>query len=228
MKEINLSEGALKSLKVFSYHVKSHGCNEASTIVNLYPYGETWPMKYWLCKDGTNIEGYDFIDNLVEYLIKNSDYEDMLEDSESNSEIKFVIDCDEKNLDVYLSEQVRTSNELNGPSFYIDEIVNKSLTSFFNDIRDNGIDNGRVTFDGGGDSGYIEPNLETNKAHYKVPNDVIDFLYEELENFYAGWEINEGSHGYFIFDFDDRKIHLTFYEHAENMESRGKIFHIKF
>ena len=57
--------------------------------------------------------------------------------------------------------------------------------------------NGVLTlkYDGGGDSGYLEATFEEGPA---VPNDIENWCYNKLEENFGGWEINEGSSGYFI------------------------------
>jgi hypothetical protein len=70
-----------------------------------------------------------------------------------------------------------------------------------------------VEYNGGGDSGYIEGNFEpTNEG---IPARIEDWCYEQLERNFGGWEINEGSQGRFIFDFNKLTCVL---EHVYNVE----------
>lgn len=72
-----------------------------------------------------------------------------------------------------------------------------------------------VPYNGSGDSGWIESSFEpTNSA---VPADIEHWMYEELERHCGGWEINEGSDGTFVFDFNQSVVHL---EHTYNTEER--------
>jgi hypothetical protein len=74
--------------------------------------------------------------------------------------------------------------------------------------------NGVLTlrYDGGGDSGYLEATFEEGPA---VPDDIENWCYNKLEENFGGWEINEGSSGYFYFDFDNKELTL---QHTENVE----------
>lgn len=74
--------------------------------------------------------------------------------------------------------------------------------------------NGVLTlkYDGGGDSGYLEGDFVEGPA---VPKDIEDWCYNKLEVHFGGWEINEGSSGYFYFDFDNREFTL---QHTDNVE----------
>jgi hypothetical protein len=70
-----------------------------------------------------------------------------------------------------------------------------------------------VEYNGGGDSGYIEGNFEpTNEG---IPARIEDWCYEQLERNFGGWEINEGSQGRFIFNFNDLTAQL---QHVYNVE----------
>ena len=60
-----------------------------------------------------------------------------------------------------------------------------------------------------------------------VPSNIMDSLYNWLESFYGGWEINEGSQGSFNFHFDEGKVYLTFYENYEESEE-DTVFESKF
>lgn len=73
-----------------------------------------------------------------------------------------------------------------------------------------------LRYNGGGDSGYIESSFEeTGDA---VPNVIEDWCYTQLERHFGGWEINEGSDGEFIFDFDNMRIDLN---HTYNTEENA-------
>lgn len=70
-----------------------------------------------------------------------------------------------------------------------------------------------IPYNGGGDSGYIEGSFEeTGDA---VPSVIEDWCYFELESHFGGWEINEGSDGKFIFNFNNSTIFLL---HTMNTE----------
>jgi hypothetical protein len=69
-----------------------------------------------------------------------------------------------------------------------------------------------LKYNGGGDSGYIESNFESGQS---VPRAVEDWCYQQLEENFGGWEINEGSQGEFQFDFNEKTVILS---HAYNIE----------
>jgi hypothetical protein len=230
MRDIKLTEGQLKSLKLFSYYIKSNGCSEVIGSVYFYDGGDydSNDIGYWHCKDTySTIDGYDAIDNIIKHIIYESEFSELLEEEYSSGSIEFVLDCNDKRLDVILYEQVNSNNEL-GNSYDVEEEDNEDLNKFFIEMRDKGLRDGSVTFDGGGDSGEIYSFLDTEDGLIRLPSGVENWLYNTLKNFYGGWEINEGSHGQFEFDFDGKEILLHFNEHAVDTISRGKIFETEF
>ena len=70
-----------------------------------------------------------------------------------------------------------------------------------------------LRYNGSGDSGYIESSFEENGD--SVPSTIEDWCYNELEDHFGGWEINEGSDGEFVFDFNNMTITLN---HSYNIE----------
>jgi hypothetical protein len=79
------------------------------------------------------------------------------------------------------------------------------------EIPDNGILT--VKYNGGGDSGFVENTFE--EIGDQVPAAIEDWCYNELEDHFGGWEINEGSDGEFIFDFNNMTVTLN---HSYNIE----------
>lgn len=73
-----------------------------------------------------------------------------------------------------------------------------------------------LKYNGSGDSGYIESSFEENNE--EIPKAIEDWCYNQLESHHGGWEINEGSDGSFIFDFNKKIIVL---EHTYNTEENS-------
>lgn len=73
----------------------------------------------------------------------------------------------------------------------------------------------KLEYTGGGDSGYIENHFDPGTDG--VPALIEDWCYQQLENNFGGWEINEGSDGAFIFDFNTSTVTL---DHTYNTEEQ--------
>lgn len=83
------------------------------------------------------------------------------------------------------------------------------------DIPNNGILT--LRYNGSGDSGYIESTFE--EIGDQVPSAIEDWCYNQLERSFGGWEINEGSDGEFIFNFNDMTIELNHTYNTEENET---------
>lgn len=74
----------------------------------------------------------------------------------------------------------------------------------------------RLDFSGGGDSGYIQDEMETNLGTYDAPESCKDYMYQKLP---GGWEINEGSQGYGVFDLEKGTFTLYYTENTEGQHT---------
>lgn len=237
MEDFKPTEKQLKSLNLFAYYVQSQGCSEATCDLYFYEDGsnlETYDLKYWHCKKGGSFESYESIQEVLEEIVNTIQISDYLEgdDYDARGTLELSIDSKERKLDIRLIETVRRNNEI-GTSYEFEdpEMQEKypAIVEYFNMMEQRGISQGEIQFDGGGDSGEIYSNMSVSGDNdVRVPDPVLDFLYDTLGNFYGGWEINEGSHGDFTFYTKNREIALNFNEHSEDNEDRGKVLHIDF
>ena len=63
-----------------------------------------------------------------------------------------------------------------------------------------------LKYNGGSDSGYIESDFDNGEP---APGAVEEWCYQQLEDNFGGWEINEGSQGEFQFDFNEKTVILS-------------------
>jgi len=109
------------------------------------------------------------------------------------------------------------SHEVNSVRSSNDDQV---LFEIFNDLLRDGVrGKWRVDFNGSGDSGYIDDNmtsLQKSDAR-EISESLSNYLDDFLGSRHNGWEINEGSYGFFIIDIDKKTIELDYTE----MESRN-------
>jgi hypothetical protein len=62
-----------------------------------------------------------------------------------------------------------------------------------------------VGYSGGGDSGAVDNNYESENGSGIIPNDIENICYDLLSE-YGGWEINEGSQGNIVFTKDEIEV----------------------
>ena len=76
-------------------------------------------------------------------------------------------------------------------------------------------DSCNCTYDGGGDSGWVQDMVESSKGSKGLNQQLESICYDLLELYYGGWEINEGSNGSIDFNFKDQTVELN---HNQNVE----------
>ena len=116
---------------------------------------------------------------------------------------------------VYYYDQQSESSEYDFDDEDEDDDIRIKCSEFLNSIGNP--DDVTITYDGSGDSGYIEDYFESGGS---VPESVSDWCYEQLESLHGGWEINEGSQGYFIFDLNNKTVELNHTMNVEESESK--------
>lgn len=82
-----------------------------------------------------------------------------------------------------------------------------------------------MSYDGSGDSGWINDNVHSDRGDKTSTNEIENIAYEALEMFHAGWEVNEGSSGSMIFNFENQTFTI---EHYQNNEEEVEDFYKSF
>jgi hypothetical protein len=87
-----------------------------------------------------------------------------------------------------------------------------------------GVETVTADYDGEGDSGQIE---EPQFGSTQIPRDVAiavqDLFYDILEEYYGGWENNEGSFGQFSWDVRADRISLVHNMRTEAVETEEQV-----
>ncbi len=88
-------------------------------------------------------------------------------------------------------------------------------------LRQLGVQTVMAPYDGCGDSGQIEtPDFGSVEVPGALVTAVQDLFYDFLEEFYGGWEINEGSFGTFEWDLKADRINLEHSTRTYDTEER--------
>jgi Family of unknown function (DUF6878) len=84
-----------------------------------------------------------------------------------------------------------------------------SRTGLLKQLRKLGVETVTAEYDGCGDSGQVDdPHFDSEKVSGDLAMSVQELFYDVLEEYYGGWEINEGSYGLFTWDVRADKINL--------------------
>jgi len=226
---MKLTDLQKKTLQMFALYCESQNSKKVSLVFAISDCGLDSPDRYFYDEDGgSTIDTYPKILNLLSELAKEIKDEaiDSMEECENYGELKFLIDCDEKDLTIQVYENVQTSTD-DGSS---DEIPkDEHFRGLIEYMKKHGYTIGHVYFNGGGDSGYIENKISCNNRTFNnLIAGVEDFLYRKLGSYYGGWEINEGSQGKFEIYLDNKTIQMhhesNFYDNVDG----GQIFYLEF
>ena len=145
-------------------------------------------------------------------IIVNYDYYDMITE-ESNIEKNF---SDFSNVTAGWRGEERAVKTLTNQN-----VVNELIKQYSNFCK--------LRYDGGGDSGWIENEIETENGITEIKKETdadVDGIeanletisYDLLDLYYGGWEINEGSTGSINYNFQEQKVTMTHYQNVESTE----------
>lgn len=195
-----------KSLTITEYYDNE----DLEDILNQFK--EEIPHLNFFYQDRIDIpEGFK---ELVIKLIENSKIEgeiDVYEINSSSIELELTKDFIALNIYYYYTESNNEGTTYEGE--HDEEAMD--MINLLDEYRDGDIEL-EVNYNGGGDSGYLEGNFSNGNS---VPAEFEDWCYRKLEENYDGWEIDSGSAGRFVVNFNNNEIvidHESYYE-----DSRG-------
>lgn len=157
------------------------------------------------------------LQKIVNYVESENNFEDLDMDMINYQRVEFDIDVNKK--EIVFSQWWSFYERGDGSSIEYDsdediETFKRWEETYFSDVEipNDGILS--VTYNGSGDSGYLEDRFEQNGS--AVPAGIEDWCYSQLSSNFGGWENNEGADGEFIFDFNNKIVILN---HTDNIES---------
>jgi len=230
---MELTDLQKKILRTFSLYCQSLNGTKVSFRVNIQNCSiEYFPDSFYDEIQGSLIHGYDRINNILEELSKIFEEQlyDYIDSCDNYAQLIFTIDCIEKDLTIEVYENVQTSTD-EGSS---DEIPkNEHFRGLVEYMKKNGYTIGHIYFNGGGDSGYIEDNIDfSGERGGRAPLDrfgeVGDYLYDMLNYTLSGWELDAGSSGSFEINLNDDMIYLGMNVYEYEMQLVGTLLRTEF
>ena len=232
MKSI-LTPDEKKYLRATSRYIKSFGQDTVALEFDVSDFGDISDVQWknfdtfsnnYAVEIPTKIK--EIFDKVLKYVDTKGLVDSMTDEVDVNYEIiEISIDADEEVLKVqhyysYYTDGAEQFTEWTKEDVENDEILKDVFDTLHNDLKNEKSKSGEFTlnYNGSGDSGYIEDFFEGNIA---VPANIEDWCYRQLENHYGGWEINEGSRGYFTFDLNKNRVtlvHIQVDEENENIQ----------
>ena len=229
MRTLELTDEQKKTLKLFSYYCGSYGAKTATLTLYLAENGSVdWWDDHWYSETGTRIETYDKINNLIDYIFNETNMMDYY-DYDNSGTLEFEIDVKERKMTVqgWHKEFSHIDKHLDWADEYEDfGDLKEDFDGFFEQM---GGENGRLIFEGSGDSGFLEDNIElSNGQSMDIPSFFETWCYDMLSEYFGGWETNEGSQGSFEINSRKKRIELNFEENTEEDVPDGTVGYIEF
>ena len=230
---MELTNTQKKTLQRFSLYCQSQNKTKVSFNVDIENCSiEYFPNSFFDENGGSEIDGYDKINNLMEELsgIFENQLSNSISDCDDYAQLKFIIDCTENDLTIEVFENFRQEDEDGGSSEIPDDEDFNGLVEY---MKKNGYTIGDVYFNGGGDDGYIESNIDFSgdkrgRALLSRFGDVKGYLYDMLEGILPGWENDSGSDGSFLINLNDNMIYLSISIYSYEMEQVDTLARFEF
>jgi hypothetical protein len=196
---LELSPEERKAINQFFVFIKSNGADVAWIDAN-FEYGDPAYISGMRGDNGRAIPVFQPVAPIIEKIINDidtDDFESEFQDSDVeyfNVEINF--DSTQKKLTVECNYSTPGEEE----AFDESDIDDMDI---FKEYTDKGVSEIICSYNGGGDSGYIDSDMSVDGERENVPAFLEDVCYDALSNF-GGWEINEGSQGNIVFNLVDK------------------------
>ena len=224
----------LKSLKLFSVYLQSYGAETATKEYYIEGCDIDWEDEQFHSPQiSTSIETYTKIDEVLKEIVESNNLiEEATTDCDLRGQLTIRIDCNERVLSAYAmqweysTQDSSDSKTLEEISEEYDEETYNEVLRLFEQIGENG--QGEIKFQGGGDDGEIENEIEINGSLERVPKLIEDMVYEWLMNTGIDWYNNEGGQGSFIFVPNNGEIILEIGQNYEEDVNTPMNFEIHF
>ena len=198
---IELTKKDITNLRLILGIISGHGKNLELFVKDWFGVDNPDPYIY----NEPNID-LSMFTNWLDDLLKKTGLFDNLDDYNNYFSVRYVFNTTNRELTISLYESTTTEDpheyeyklltETNLDSEYIEKVIR--------DIEELP-DDSQVTFNGGGDSGYISGETDDG---VDLTSDVSDILYSFLEREVSGWEMDDGSSGIFTFNKEEKIINL--------------------
>ena len=213
---LELSPEEIKAVKQFFVYIKSNGADTASIDSN-FEYGYISYVGGLYGDNGRSIPKFPPVEPIIEKIfdkVDTDEFEDNFHAGENDVEffsVDVIFDATDKKIIVECNYSTPDEEE----AFDEDEIGNIEI---FKEYTDRGVSEIICTYNGGGDSGYVDSDMGVDGEREEVPAFLEDMCYDALSGF-GGWEINEGSQGNIVFNLRDKTITVN---HAWNTEEHHR------
>lgn len=229
-----VTEEQLKSLKLFSIYLQSYGAETATKTYYIEDCDIEYESDHFLSpQTSIPIETYTKIDEVLNEIIKTNDLvENATTDCDLRGELLIYFNTKARLFKATAYQWEISTNEydysknLNEIAKEHDEDTYNEVLRLFKEIGKGG--RGEIKFQGGGDDGFIEDEIDINGSLERVPKLIKDMIYEWLTDTGIDWYNNEGGQGSFFFFPNSNQILLEIGQNSEQEVNVPLNFEVKF
>lgn len=215
-----LTDNDKKLLRVFSNYLNSYGIKIGYIMMSdgsgddLSYVVENMDTNDWYIHTRFNDSIPEFILKLLKKLFDNSKKEilkfiNSIDVEVDFFELKMIVDTSTREISIILDisyiESEFESVGLSSSDKKMAERIFKEIKDNYYDVKEKLV----VRYIGSGDSGYVE-TYENENGDIMPENDIIeDFCIGLINDYFGGWEINEGSSGNIVFDIKGNETQIN-------------------
>jgi hypothetical protein len=218
-----IPEHLKKNIKTLCYKILAYGDTEGLIDAFVYDGGGWDGLEYseFRTKDGHNIELPENLETFFNEIMQEAF--DKVGVDIHGADVILEVDAKNKKLSVHMDHRVFKEYPHQLKITY-DKL--KEYMPDFDDIIKEYEDIGphiETTYEGGGDSGWIESNMVGDKGDLLINNKLEELCYDFLSNNFGAWGDNEGSRGRIILNTEKKQIIINHIEYIEGTESEKNI-----
>ena len=216
-------------LKKLSLIIRSYGYDEAYMMIQMYPDDAQYVHSLkGIGGQGRLIEYPPRYETILEKFYNDTEFLWSIFDDVDDffyGEVEIHINAKDKELSINANYNYYdtdcASNEYTFDEYFADRDEIEDLKEYFEKMKSLGYEEGKIDFSGGGDNGYIDdPIYLDGEVTETTPEFILDLCYDLLQKSHGGWELDEGSQGSFILEFNNNIIRL---EYCANIEENQDI-----
>jgi hypothetical protein len=202
---IEITPEERKSILQYFILIRSYGTDTAGAYYNFWQDNMEYDSGVYA--KSKKIEVFKPVEVVMERILDSLDFNEFPEEfhDEDQEYYNISIDFDTKEKTI----EVSGSFTVNGVEESFEEYeIDEDELEIFEDFLQRGVSEIICSYNGGGDSGYIDNNMGVDGSRAEMTADIEELCYKKLSNF-GGWEINEGSQGSIVFNLEDKTITIN-------------------
>lgn len=200
--EIEITPEERKSILQYFMIIKSYGVIIAGAVYNFWQDNQEYNSGVYA--GNKKIEVPKPVEVVMEKILDKIDWDEFPDEFHDEDQEYYNISIDfniiDKTIKVTGDFYTRGTEEV-GDEHELEE----TELEVFKEYIERGVSEIICTYNGGGDSGYIENEMGVDSEREDISTSIENLCYDKLSNF-GGWEINEGSQGNIVFNLKDKTV----------------------